>query len=251
MAVAISEAGDVGEVGVVSLNWVEKRNSLGPDDAAELAAAIEDAGKRYRAVVLTGEGAFCSGGDLRTFARITAGASVEDIQQVVYGKIHSVVRALRDCPVPTVAAVDGAAVGLGMDLALACDVRFVGPAGWIQQGWSRAGLIAAGAGSYFLSRIDDQLPWTLMINQERLDAAACERLRIAVAAPEGARVAAVEAAKVLAALPDLAQAGYVALNRGPRWPSDEYLDSCASTQAQLLTSAEFQARVSEILGTPK
>ncbi|GAA1022797.1 hypothetical protein Aple_086780 [Acrocarpospora pleiomorpha] len=236
------------DVAVVTLRWPEKRNAVGPAEAEELALALTEAGTRSRAVVLTGEGAFCSGGDLRTFARLTREASAEEVMPIVYGKIHAVVRALRDCPVPTIAAVDGAAVGLGMDYALACDLRFVGPDGWMRQGWARAGLIAAGAGSYFLSGINDMLAWQLMLDQRRLDGPECETLGVAAFAPDGAYAAAHSVARQLAALPERTVAGYAALNRARRWPSDEYLTRCAQTQAQLLSSPEFRARVEEILG---
>ena len=237
-------------VAVVTLRWVATRNAVGPTEAEQLAAAVIDAGSRAKAVILTGEGAFCSGGDLRAFADLTRQASAEDVIPVVYGKIHAVVRALRDCPVPTLAAVDGAAVGLGMDYALACDLRFVGPHGWLQQGWSRAGLIPAGGGGYFLSGIKDMLQWQLLLDQPRLDGAACAALGLALDAPDGALAATRAAAGRLASLPDRTVSGYVLLNRAHRWPSDEYLALCAETQAGLLTSPEFQTRVAEILGTP-
>ena len=66
------------------------------------------------------------------------------------------IRTLMAVPVPTIAAVDGAAVGMGMDLALACDSRFIGTTGWMRQGWARYGAIPATGGLVFLG---EHLRW--------------------------------------------------------------------------------------------
>ncbi|MFC0533394.1 enoyl-CoA hydratase/isomerase family protein [Phytohabitans kaempferiae] len=233
----------------VTLDWPEKRNALAPPDAVRLAEALVEAGKcAVSAVLLTGNGAFCSGGDLRTFAEIGRGGVPEQIATIVYGKIQAVVRALRDCPVPTIAAVDGAAVGLGMDLALACDMRFVGERGWLRQGWGRAGLIAAGGGGFFLAQHGDTLPWTLLASQERLDSSQAAALGLAEAAPGEAIAAARARAQELAEVPEQALRGYVALHRSVRWPPQSYLDECARRQAELICSEQFGVRAREILG---
>jgi len=120
-----------GSAVVVVMDWPERRNALRPEDGEEVAAAIATAGEAARsAVILTGTGAFCAGGDLRTFAELSAALTPAEIAEQVYGRIQAMIRALRHCPVPTIAAVDGPAIGLGFDLALACDMRLVGPHGW-------------------------------------------------------------------------------------------------------------------------
>jgi len=99
--------------------------------------------------VLTGNGAFCAGGNLRGAVE-RSDLDTSERRQMVYAAYQGVVRALVDCPVPTVAAVDGPAVGMGFDLALACDSRFVGPDGWCQQGWGRVGLVPGTGGELLL-----------------------------------------------------------------------------------------------------
>lgn len=235
---------------VVTMAWTHTRNALGPDEAVELATALDEAGRTagdVGALVLTGSGAFCSGGDLRTFAELGATCSAEEMSSVVYRKIHGVVQALRDCPLPTVAAVDGAAIGLGFDLALACDLRYIGPRGWMQQGWSRVGLIAAGGGWHFLAARSSLLPWGLLLTQARLGPQECARHGLAVAATASAIASATEAARQLALLPPRTRAGYVHLHRRATWPSDDYLRECAWTQAELLRSPEFRDRAQEML----
>ena len=126
-----------GVAAVVILDWPDQRNALGPDESRELSDAVGGAvTPGVCGLVLTGNGAFCAGGNLRGAVE-RSDLDPSERRQVVYAAYQGVVRALIDCPVPTVAAVDGPAVGMGFDLALACDSRFVGPDGWCQQGWGR------------------------------------------------------------------------------------------------------------------
>jgi len=115
-----------GAAAVVRLNWPEKRNALGPAEADEITDAIRRAAASRAAVVLCGAGAFCAGGDLRTIAELSERLRPDEIQDQIYGRVQAMIRALGDVAVPTIAAVDGRAIGLGMDLMLACDVRLVG-----------------------------------------------------------------------------------------------------------------------------
>lgn len=230
-----------GPATVVTMSWPHKRNALGPDEAGELADALRASGQRDGSVVvLTGEGAFCAGGDLPTIARVTGGMSSEEIRQTVYGRFQGVIRALRDCPVPTIAAVDGPAVGLGMDLALACDMRFVGPNGWMQQGWARAGLIAGTGGVALLHRLRPGLLWQLVAEQNRLGREECERLGLAEAAEGSALDAALARAEALARIPRDVLGHYVALDRAASWPAPEHFDEAARIQGGLLASDRFR-----------
>ncbi|WP_181784014.1 enoyl-CoA hydratase/isomerase family protein, partial [Pseudonocardia pini] len=90
---------------VVTMAWTQKRNAIGPAEADELAEAIRAAGERASsAVVLTGEGAFSAGGDLPAISEISRTLSREQIRDTVYSRFQGMVRALRECPVPTIAA---------------------------------------------------------------------------------------------------------------------------------------------------
>jgi enoyl-CoA hydratase/carnithine racemase len=61
-------------VSVLTFRWTDKRNALNPDDAQAIVAAIEQASATASLLIVTGEGAFCSGGDLPAFAALSAGA---------------------------------------------------------------------------------------------------------------------------------------------------------------------------------
>ena len=115
---------------IVTMRWLSKRNAIGPDEAKTLSDAISEGDDgEVTAMILTGEGAFSSGGDLPTFAKISKESSEDDIRERVYGDVQGILRALRSIKVPTIAAVDGPAIGLGMDIALACDMRLVSDCG--------------------------------------------------------------------------------------------------------------------------
>ena len=238
-----------GAAAVVRLNWPEKRNALGPAEADEITDAIRRAaGSRAAAVVLCGAGAFCAGGDLRTFAELSERLRPDEIQDQIYGRVQAMIRALGDVAVPTIAAVDGPAIGLGMDLMLACDVRLVGRQGWALQGWGNAGLIAATGGVRFVSTARPGLLWRLLADQPRLDGPECERLGLATAVDGSALDAAIEQADRLGRLERAALLAYVALDRPLRWPSDEHLDEAARRQAALIGSAQFRAFAARTLG---
>ena len=108
-------------VAVLTLSHPARRNALNIALSALLTEAVQavadDPG--VGAVVVTGEDpAFCAGGDLAELA--TAGTA--QLKTVYSGFL-----ALAECPLPTIAAVNGAAVGAGLNLALATDLRLAGP----------------------------------------------------------------------------------------------------------------------------
>ncbi|MGE0800062.1 MAG: enoyl-CoA hydratase/isomerase family protein [Lautropia sp.] len=133
------------------------RNAL--DDATRIAmvAALDavNANPEIRALVVTGEGqAFCSGGDIHAMQeRARAPAS-----EVAFNgwsrqqRTHQAVAMLHSLPKTTIAAVNGAAAGLGADLAIACDFVIASPAATFAWSYVRRGLTPDGGGMYFLPR---------------------------------------------------------------------------------------------------
>jgi enoyl-CoA hydratase/carnithine racemase len=238
-----------GAAAVVVLDWPEKRNALGPDESREVAEAIEAAATLdVCGVVLSGNGAFCAGGNLKG-AVDRSDMDPDERRRLVYSAYQGLVRSLVACPVPTVAAIDGAAVGMGFDLALACDSRFIGPDGWCQQGWGRVGLVPGTGGELLLRlRAPDAL-WQLLEGQPRLDAAAAHALRIAEPVTEGtARARAIERVNRLEAMSREALEGYVALHRAElRSLLDEHLALAVQHQVKLLGSPAFPERVARTL----
>lgn len=241
------ERDDVNGVVTIEINLPEQRNALGPEDNRDLGDALEWAnGTAATAVILTGRGAFCAGGQLKSFAEESRNRTEDEIYEIVYSAVQRVIRLLGQCPVPTIAALDGPAVGLGMDLALACDVRFIGPDGWIRQGWSSAGLIAGGGGVALLERLNPTILWRLIADQPKLDGPTCEQLGLGEFAPQGALLAANDRADKFKSIPADVLRAYVELSRAG-WPPKERFEASARHQAHFISSPEFQRRAEEIL----
>lgn len=136
-------------VAVVTLNRPDKMNALSTKMRAELTFALTEAGKAARVVVLTGSGkAFCSGQDLGD--RLSA--SNIDLERTLRDEYAPMLRAIINCPVPTIAAVNGAAAGAGANLALVADVVIASESAYFVQAFSRIGLIPDAGGTYVMPR---------------------------------------------------------------------------------------------------
>lgn len=125
---------------VVNMN-VDRRGALSPD----LYAAINDAlalaeEERIRAVILTAEGGFfCAGGDLNVLIARRDLSEAERRDKV--DELHDLVRGIRACPVPVIAAVEGGAAGAGASLALACDLIVAAEGAKFTAAYVKAGLV--------------------------------------------------------------------------------------------------------------
>lgn len=139
---------------VLTLARPAKRNALNLELVGELADAISAAPRAgTRLVILTGEPpAFCSGGDLGQLSEIARRGSLTVLEQI-YGNFHRLVRAIRDVPVPVLAAVNGPALGAGLDLALACDMRIAAREASFASSWITAGLVPGMGGAHILPRL--------------------------------------------------------------------------------------------------
>jgi 2-(1,2-epoxy-1,2-dihydrophenyl)acetyl-CoA isomerase len=172
---------DEGAVRWIVLHRPASRNGLTLEVNAGLIAAFEGASidGACRVVALHGAGgAFCSGLDLRETA--VGGARPERIEADMRELFHGLIRAVRACPKPVVAVVDGAAVGYGCDLALACDLRFCSDRARFGEVFVKRGLMPDGGGSFHLARIVGLgRALELMLTGEVIDAA--EALRIGLA----------------------------------------------------------------------
>lgn len=139
-----------GGVATVTLNRPEVMNALDGLMRAELRHAVAEAGQGCRVVVLTGAGrAFCSGQDLGS-ARDVASLNLD---QVLRDEYHPLLRAIVDCPVPVIAAVNGAAAGAGASLALAADVVIAAESARFVQAFARIGLMPDAGGTWAWPRL--------------------------------------------------------------------------------------------------
>jgi enoyl-CoA hydratase/carnithine racemase len=238
-------------VATVTLDWPERRNALRPDDARELTAALHAVvlDPDVCAAVLTGRGAFCAGGDLRAVADLAA-AGPEAVRDALYSIFHDLIRTVVGLPVPVLAAIDGPAVGLGMDLALAADWRVIGDDGRYRQGWAQLGVIPGIGGELLLRRLAPTLVWSLLSDPRDIRADEALALGIADERAESAAIAAQMRAAALAALPRETLEGYVELHRAElRARLDQHLETCLDLQSALLCSDGFRRRAERALVT--
>ena len=144
-------------IATLTLNRPEKRNAMSDEMRSQFITALEaiSADRAIRALVLTGAGkGFCAGGDIAGMeSRLKAPAG-----EVAFAgwhrqqRVHYVQSLLHTLPKPTIAAVNGAAAGLGADTALACDFIIAGSQASFTWSYIHRGLIPDGGGMYFLPR---------------------------------------------------------------------------------------------------
>ena len=146
-------------VATLTLNSPLTRNVLGFGEQSrdiEAVCAQISADRGIRAVVLTGAGkAFCAGGDIKGMVERRKDASLEPIDDRYHYKegIHRIPRALYDLEVPTIAAVNGAAIGAGLDLACMCDLRIAAQSATFAESFVKLGIIPGDGGAFLLQRI--------------------------------------------------------------------------------------------------
>src|SRR6056297_2042350 len=136
---------------IVALNRPDKMNALNTQMRAEITDAVKTVylEQLARVIVLTGNGkSFCSGQDLSDGGN----AANLDLERVLRDEYVPMLRAIFDCPVPTICAVNGPAAGAGANLALAADVVIATESAYFLQAFTRIGLIPDAGGTYWLPR---------------------------------------------------------------------------------------------------
>lgn len=204
-----------GAVQVLRISNPGARNALHPDVYSAGIEAFTRAGRdaRVRAVVLAGDGEhFCAGGNLN---RLRENRSKDPaLQAASIDLLHQWVLAIRDCPKPVIAAVEGAAAGAGFSLVLACDLVVAAHDARFAMSYVRIGLTPDGGSSWFLGR---RVPYPLAYEWlSGGDVIAAQRLHQAglvneIVEPGTALDAALARAQRLARGPAFALAGIKAL----------------------------------------
>ena len=167
---------DNGPVRTITLNRPERRNAMTPEMQLELIAAMrEAAAASCRVLVLTGAGeAFCSGLDLNSLQAMQEKNADEcraDAERVAL-----LLRTLYELPIPTIAAVHGAAIGGGTGLAMICDFTLVTPAAKFGYTEARIGFVPALVSAYLALQIGDKRSRDLLLTARFFDAAEALRL---------------------------------------------------------------------------
>lgn len=139
-------------VATVTLDDPDRRNAMGDRMGRELREAVAVMrGDGTRALVVTGAGpAFCAGADLPALFGEPDRPTAET--HVALQRYYRAFLDVADLPFPTIAAVNGPAVGAGLNLAMACDIRVAGPQASFGATFSRIGLHPGGGCTWFLVR---------------------------------------------------------------------------------------------------
>lgn len=149
-------------VAVITLNRPERMNAFTDVMIREWASAVEDArlDRDVRAVIVTGNGrGFCAGADLRGGLGLVGAARGEtppaaaERRNWLRDGVHAVPRAVQLLDKPYIAAVNGSAVGAGMDMASMADLRIASESAKFAMSYVKVGLVPGDGGCYFLPRI--------------------------------------------------------------------------------------------------
>ncbi|MGZ5379744.1 MAG: enoyl-CoA hydratase [Mycobacterium sp.] len=232
-------------VAVITINDPDRRNAVTAEISAALRAAVNaaEANQDVHAVVVTGAGkAFCAGANLTAL-----GEATENGLRVIYDGFLAVA----NCALPTIAAVNGAAVGAGLNLALAADVRIAGPAALFDPRFQKLGIHPGGGATWMLQRaVGPQVARASLLFGMSFDAETAVRHGLALRVAEDPVAVARELAAGPAAAPRdvvLATKASMRATANPGFvDSDQHsiaVDTELGPQATSIESPEFARRL--------
>lgn len=236
-------------VALITVNDPDRRNAVTDEMSAQLRAAIQRAegNPDVHAVVVTGAGkAFCAGADLSAL-----GAGVGDPAEPRLLRLYDGFMAVSSCNLPTIAAVNGAAVGAGLNLALAADVRIAGPAALFDARFQKLGLHPGGGATWMLQRaVGPQVARAALLFGMCFDAESAVRHGLALMVADDPVTAALELAAGPAAAPREVVLASKATMRATASPGSLDLEQHElakrlelGPQAKSVQSPEFAARL--------
>lgn len=141
-------------IAVITLNRPDFKNAFSPEMITLWNRFLINAGTDddVRVIIITGKGdTFCSGGDIREMA--DGKLRSWDMKNFLWAGVHRIVLTLEDLDKPVIAAINGAAMGAGMDMALMCDIRVCSDRARLAESYITLGLVPGDGGAYFLPRL--------------------------------------------------------------------------------------------------
>ena len=238
MSTAVLSARD-GAVLTLTLNRPEALNALNQETTAGLRTALDAAAHdpEVGAVILTGAGrAFCAGADLKDVSARLATGDI-DLGADLRANYAPMIRAIRACPKPVIAALNGTAAGAGLSMALACDLRLAAEGAQLIMVFVRVGLVPDAGSLFFLTRMLGLSKATeLAMTGDPLGADDAQRLGLVVAVvpPEQLMAVARERALRLAEGP---RQTYALIKRGMERALDLDLEQTLELESQLQARA--------------
>ncbi len=232
-------------VALITVNDPDRRNAVTDAMSEQICAAVDraESDPGVHAVVITGAGkAFCAGADLSAL-----GAAAREGLERLYAGFLAVGR----CSLPTIAAVNGAAVGAGLNLALAADVRIAGPRALFDPRFQKLGIHPGGGATWMLQRaVGPQVARAALLFGMSFDAQAAVHYGLALHEADDPVAAALELAAGPASAPREVVVATKASMRATAMPGffDTDLHAAAKDielgpQAASVESPEFKARL--------
>ena len=235
-----------GDIATVTIDRPERSNALNAETASELKSAIESASDS-RITILTGAGrAFCAGGDLAELQK-WSDLDRDTIATNLYSSFQGAVRAIRASDSIVIAAVNGAAVGAGMDIALACDLRIAGHNARFGQVWVGLGVIPGTGGAFLTQHLaGPTVAAELLLTGEIIDARTALNARLVNEVTEDENL--LDAARAMAErILKHPREGVIANKRAfvaaSQAAVEAALEHAARVQPERFTSEEFKAQL--------
>lgn len=228
-----------GAVLILSNHNTAARNALSPEYYQAVTDGLHQAAAdpSIACVILTGEGGhFCAGGDLRQLAKrreLPVAQRNERLEE-----LNRFIRAVRDCPKPVIAAVEGAAAGAGLSLAMACDMLVAAKNAVFSVAYVKVGLTPDGGATSFLAEfVSRQVLTELCLTGERLSGERMHALGCVnrLAEPGQALAAALTLAQSFSQGPQQAMARIKTLCHAAQHQS---LDQQQALEAQFMVEAQ-------------
>ncbi|ONH26405.1 enoyl-CoA hydratase/isomerase family protein [Pseudofrankia asymbiotica] len=235
-----------GDTSVIRLNRPHHRNALTVPLARRLIEELTLAEQGSRVAIVTGEGrAFSSGGDLDALMALAADGSQAAVE-AIYNNYQRLVLTIRELDIPVIAAVNGPALGAGLDLAVACDYRLVAESGRFSSSWISMCLIPGMGGAYTVTEaIGSSRATDLLLTGRAVSAAEAVEIGLAHSAHPDAELldAALAKARELSVPSKRAVAATkTALRRASNVSLRAELEKVAEVQGDLLQQPEFRER---------
>jgi methylglutaconyl-CoA hydratase len=234
----------------ITLSRPSRRNAMTPEMQTELIAAMQDAAASdTRVLILTGAGdAFCSGLDLSALQTMQGKSAADhraDAQRVAI-----LFRTLYELPIPTIAAVHGAAIAGGTGLATICDFTLATPAAKFGFTEARIGFVPALVSAYLALQLGDKRSRDLLLTARIFDAAEAHRLGLVneIVAPEDLTQRAHSLATALMAnSPQALAATKQLLAEQNRTWLDTAIEAALDANSQARETADFREGVAAFL----
>jgi enoyl-CoA hydratase/carnithine racemase len=239
----------IGDVACVRMNRPSVSNAVGPATMLRLCAALDQviSNPAVKAIVLTHQGKhFIAGADFAFLDDLTRTPG-PDATASIYEAFQGAAKRLHLCRKPTVAAIGGAAITVGCELAIACDFRIVTEAAIFQESWIRLGLLPPLGGFKVLpALVGMDLARKMILRAMPVRGAQAVECGLAseLVAPEALESSAITLAQELAALAPLSyQACKEGLRRGQESTLDESWAHNLLAQGMLIVSEDFREGV--------